>query len=113
MMDEPMNDASRMEIVESERNLCDVESDDLLLHRAESIEMKAQISSQHQVEDHEEILIVLKGEAQIADEGAVDLLEETALLNDVADGSLLRTGRGGVREGVAKKKGKVATFLLC
>lgn len=102
-----------MQIVEGERDLCDVKSDGLLLHRTEPIEMEPQISAQHQIEDHEEILVILKGEAEIADEGTVDLLEETAFLNDVADCSLFRAALRVLSDGVAEKKGKVATFSLC
>ena len=75
--------------------------------------MEAQVSSEHEIEDHEQILVILKSEAEVADEGRVDLLEETAFLYDIADRALLRTGWKALRGCVAEEKGKVATSAPC
>jgi len=61
------------------------------------VEVEPQISTEHEVEDHEEVLIVLEGVAEVADKEAVDLLEEAALLDDVLHGMLLDAALCGGR----------------
>lgn len=89
--DVPMDDAFAMEIVETEREFGHVEFDDVLGHLTLSIEVEPEIAAEHEIEDHEEVLIVLKRVSQIADERRIDLLEQSALLQDVADRVLLDT----------------------
>lgn len=87
--DGPMDDAFGVEVLEREGHLGDVETDDVLFHEAQPVEMEAEVAAEHEVEDHEQVLVVLEGIAQVADEGRVDLLEQAALLDDVGDGALL------------------------
>ena len=72
-----------MQVCEGEGHLGDVEPHPVLLHRAQSIEVEAQVAAEHEVEDHEQVLVVLEREAQVADERRVDLFEETPLLDDL------------------------------
>lgn len=68
-----MHDPPRVQVLQREAHLGDVELDDVLLDRAESVEVEPEIASQHEVEDHEEVLVVLKREAEVAYERRVDL----------------------------------------
>jgi hypothetical protein len=81
--------ALSVEVVEGQAELGHPEADHLLGHGAHAVEVEAEVAAQHQVEHHEEVLVVLEGVAQVADEGRVDLLEQPSLLDDVGDGPLL------------------------
>lgn len=70
-----MNDTTRVEIIECERHFSNIKLDDFFLERAQSIEMKSQITTKHKVENHKEIFIILKSESQVADEWRFDLFE--------------------------------------
>jgi hypothetical protein len=55
--------------------------------------MKAEITTEHEVEDHERVLVVLKGVPEINDERMFDLLQQSAFLDDVWNCLLLYTLR--------------------
>lgn len=80
-----MDDAECVQVPERERHLCDVEPDDVFLHAAESVEVEPQVASEHQIQHHEQVLVVLKGEPHVAHERRVDLFEQPSLLDDLPD----------------------------
>lgn len=57
-----MHDAFAMKVIEAEGQLGDVEPNDLFLHGPLPIEVKPQVPTEHEVQNHEQIFIVLKGE---------------------------------------------------
>lgn len=57
-----MNDSSRVQVAQSQRHLCYVKSHNFLFETTESIQVKAQVAAEHQVENHEQVLIVLECE---------------------------------------------------
>lgn len=79
----PVHDAKLVQVAQRKCHLGDVEAHDLLLHAAEAVEVEAQVAAQHEVEHHEQVLIVLECKAQVADEWRVDLFEESSLLDDL------------------------------
>ena len=84
-----MHNALPMEIVEADGRLGYEEADGLLCHVPCPVEVEAQVPSEHEIEDHEEVLVILEGVSQVAHKQAVNLFEETAFLDDVLHGVLL------------------------
>jgi hypothetical protein len=45
----------------------------------------SEVATEHEIENHEAIFVILECVAHVADVGVVDLLEEPSLLDDVVD----------------------------
>ena len=84
-----MHDPPCVQVLEREANLGDVELDDVLLQATEAVEVKAKVTTEHEVEDHEEVFVVLEREAQVAHERRVNLLKQSPFLDDLVT---LRSG---------------------
>lgn len=79
-----MHDPSLVQVTEREGHLGDIEPHPLLLHRSEPVEVEPQVTAEHEVEHHEQVLVILEREPQIAHERRVDLFEEASLLDDLS-----------------------------
>lgn len=81
-----MHDPPRVKVLEREADFGDVELDDVLLERTEAVQVEPEVAAEHKVEHHEQVLVVLEREAQVAHERRVDLLEQAPLLDDLRCG---------------------------
>jgi hypothetical protein len=70
-----MHNALPVKVIQSQSELGDPEANHLLGHEAHSIQMKAQVAPEHEVEHHEEVLVVLKGISQVTNIRRIDLFQ--------------------------------------
>jgi hypothetical protein len=76
----PVYDPLGMQIVESECDFSHVEPDGVLLDLPQPVEMEPQVAAKHEVDDHEEVLVVLERISEVAHEWVVNLLEQPPFL---------------------------------
>lgn len=57
--------------------------------------MEAQVAAKHEIEDHKEVLVILKGIAQVAHERRVYFFKHTSLLDDIGHCMLFDTSCKG------------------
>lgn len=68
-----MDNTLRVEVVHGHGDLGDVEADELFCHGACAIEVEAQITTEHQVQHEEAVLVVLERVSEIDNKRMVDL----------------------------------------
>lgn len=64
-----MNDTLGMKIIQRKSHLTNVKPYDVLFEVTHPIEMKAKVATQHEIENHEEVFVILERITQIAYEG--------------------------------------------
>lgn len=74
-----------MQSIQSKSQLGHIKPHHILLHRSRPLQMKPQVPTQHQIQHHEQILVVLERIPQVADERKLDFLEEPTFLDNVFD----------------------------
>lgn len=84
-----MHNSLVVKVVQAEGNLCDQELYALLWEVTHPVEVESEITAEHEIEDHEEVLVILEGISEVAHEWTLNLLEQSPFLNDVLDGVLL------------------------
>lgn len=67
----PVNDVFLPEIVQSKSDLTDVELDVALFKPHLLLDVEPQVAAQQEVNHHEHVLLILKGEPQVDEEGMV------------------------------------------
>lgn len=71
-IDVPVDDTLLMQIPQSQCYLGCVQSHTVLREKTHSVEVKAEVATEHQINDHKQVLVVLKSITQVDDKRIVD-----------------------------------------